>query len=196
VRKLGAAVLISLGGIYAILAVLYRSYRLPLVIMTTVPLACVGAFGVLFALNVLHGVFPGVALFANQTLNLYSMLGLVMLTGLVAKNGILLIELAEKAVRRGVPRREAIGDAAERRFRPIVMTTLAMIAGTLPLALGHTAGAEERKALGTVVVAGLSSSLLLTLFVVPLVYAWREKKTPAAIARGGRFDVPEPALPV
>ncbi len=186
VRKLGAALLISLGGIYAILAVLYRSYRLPLVILTTVPLACAGAFGALFALNVLHGVFPDVPLFANQTLNLYSMLGLVMLTGLVAKNGILLVEYAEKAVRRGATRRAAMTEAAERRFRPIVMTTLAMVAGTLPLALGHTAGAEERKALGTVVVAGLSSSLLLTLFVVPLVYAWREKKTPLAAALRGR----------
>ena len=179
-EKLGFAALLSLAGIYAILAILYRSYRLPLVVMTTVPLACVGAFGALYVLNVLHAAFPGTELFANQTLNLYSMLGLIMLVGLVAKNGILLIEFAERAVRAGAAPSDAMVDAARRRFRPIVMTTLAMIAGTLPLALGHTAGADARKALGTVVVGGLISSLVLTLFVVPIVYSWRTAKASEA----------------
>jgi hydrophobic/amphiphilic exporter-1 (mainly G- bacteria), HAE1 family len=182
VRKLAAAMLLSVGGIYAILAILYRSYRLPLVIMTTVPLACAGAFGALYALNVLHRMFPAAPLFANQTLNLYSMLGMVMLTGLVAKNGVLLIDFAERTVRDGAQPAAAVLSAAERRFRPIVMTTLAMIAGCLPLALGHTAGAEERKALGTVVIGGLASSLFLTLFVVPIVYAWRPKTSAARAA--------------
>ncbi len=170
VTRIGAALAISLAAVYAILAILYRSYGLPLVIMSTVPLAAVGAFGTLALANALHAAAPDAELFRNETLNLYSMLGTVMLVGLVAKNGILLVEFAERAVRRGATRTEAIVEAAERRFRPIVMTTFAMIAGTLPLALGHTAGAEARKALGTVVVGGLTSSLLLTLFVVPLVY--------------------------
>ncbi|MBV9263673.1 MAG: efflux RND transporter permease subunit, partial [Candidatus Eremiobacteraeota bacterium] len=154
----------------AILAVLYRSYALPLIVMMTVPLAAVGAFGTLFVLNALRGVWPAAAGLQNQTLNLYSMLGIVMLVGLVAKNGILLIEYSERAFRRGRSALDAVCQAARVRFRPIVMTTFAMIAGMLPLALGDTIGAEYRRALGTVVIGGLTTSLLLTLFVVPIVY--------------------------
>ena len=147
---------LSIVIVYVILAILYRSYALPLAIMLTVPLASIGAFGALFA--------------TNQPLNLYSMLGIVMLTGLVAKNGILLVEYAERQVRRGEPAYRAMIAAARRRFRPILMTTLAMVAGMLPLALGHTIGAQYRQALGIVVIGGLTSSLLLTLFVVPIAY--------------------------
>ena len=154
--KMLAALALAVTIVYAILAVLYQSYTLPLVIMATVPLATVGALGALFVFR--------------QPLNLYSMLGIVLLVGLVAKNGILLVEYAERAVRAGELAEIAIRDAARRRFRPIVMTTLAMIAGMLPLALGHAAGAEYREALGTVVIGGLASSLLLTLFIVPLAY--------------------------
>ncbi len=176
VSKLFTALLFSLAAIYVVLAVLYRSYVLPLVIMATVPLACVGAFGILFVLNLAHALFPGTPLFANETLNFYSMLGIVMLVGLVAKNGILLVEFAEREVRDGSDRASAMKRAAERRLRPILMTTLAMIAGMLPLALGSTAGAEYRKALGSVVIGGLSSSPPLTLFVVPIVYVWGSKQ--------------------
>jgi HAE1 family hydrophobic/amphiphilic exporter-1 len=154
--KMGAAAALAIVAVYAILAVLYRSYSLPLVVMTTVPLASIGAFGALYAFG--------------QSLNLYSMLGIVLLVGLVSKNGILLVEYAEREVRRGRSAPEAMQAAAQRRFRPIVMTTAAMIAGMLPLALGHNLGAEYRQAMGTVVIGGLSSSLLLTLFIVPLVY--------------------------
>ena len=135
--------------------------------MATVPLAAAGALGALFV--------------SREPLNLYSMLGIVMLVGLVAKNGILLVEYAERAVRAGATAAMAMQHAARRRFRPIVMTTFAMIAGMLPLALGRTAGAEYRQALGTVVIGGLCSSLFLTLFVVPLVYT-RFRRTPKAIA--------------
>ena len=161
---------ISVLCVYVSLAVLYRSYSLPLVIMLTVPLASVGALGTLFVLNELKNVFPGASLLQYQTLNLYSMLGIVMLVGLVAKNGILLVEYAERGVGRGESCYDAMLQAARTRFRPILMTTLAMIAGMLPLALGHTVGAEYRRALGTVVIGGLCTSLLLTLFVVPVVY--------------------------
>jgi HAE1 family hydrophobic/amphiphilic exporter-1 len=187
VAKMAAALGISLVAVYLILAVLYQSYTLPFVIMLTVPLASIGALGSLFAVNVLRSAFPAAGLFQAQTLNLYSMLGVVMLVGLVAKNGILLVEFAERALRRGAGAHEAILRAARVRFRPILMTTLAMIAGMLPLALGHQAGAEYRKALGTVVIGGLSSSLLLTLFVVPLAYIAYRNRTmseakPARIA--------------
>ena len=135
---------------------LYGSYRLPLVVMATVPLASIGAFGALY--------------FFRQPLNLYSMLGIVMLVGLVSKNGILLVEFAQAHRREGHDPWAAMQAAARRRFRPIVMTTAAMIAGMLPLALGHNIGAEYRQAMGTVVIGGLASSLVLTLFVVPLAY--------------------------
>jgi HAE1 family hydrophobic/amphiphilic exporter-1 len=168
--KILATLALSVGIVYGILAILYRSYSLPLVIMLTVPLAAIGAFGALYI--------------TKQPLNLYSMLGIVMLVGIVAKNGILLVEYAEREVRAGVPALEAMRDAARLRFRPIVMTTLAMIAGMLPLALGHTIGAEYRQALGIVVIGGLSSSLLLTLFVVPVVYVLHRSRSTEAASHG------------
>ena len=165
--KMGVATALALIAVYAILAVLYRSYAVPLVVMTTVPLASIGAFGALYLFG--------------QPLNLYSMLGIVMLVGLVSKNGILLVEYAQRAVRAGASARDAMQSAARRRFRPIVMTTIAMVAGMLPLALGHTVGAEYRQAMGTVVIGGLCSSLALTLFIVPLAYVRlrQGKNTPA-----------------
>jgi HAE1 family hydrophobic/amphiphilic exporter-1 len=175
VSRIGAALALSIVAIYVILAILYRSYTLPLVIMLTVPLASIGAFGAL-ALT-------------NQPLNLYSMLGVVMLVGLVAKNGILLVEFAERHVRSGVQAADAIANAAERRFRPIVMTTCAMIAGMSPLALGHAIGAEYRSALGTVVIGGLLTSLLLTLFVVPVVYVGYRRRGRVPLRRSATANV-------
>jgi HAE1 family hydrophobic/amphiphilic exporter-1 len=171
--KMGAALGLAIVIVYAILAILYRSYRLPLVVMATVPLASVGAFGALYLFR--------------QPLNLYSMLGIVMLVGLVSKNGILLIEYAQREIERGSAPEQAIQVSAYRRFRPIVMTTCAMVAGMLPLALGHTIGAEYRQAMGTVVIGGLSSSLVLTLFVVPSAYvrALGQSKQPKTSRRLG-----------
>jgi len=170
VTRIAAAFAISLLCVYVILAVLYGSYTLPLIIMTSVPLASVGALGTLYVLNVLKNVFPAASVLQYQTLNLYSMLGIVMLVGLVAKNAILLVEYAQRGVRRGEPAYDAMLQAAQTRLRPILMTTFAMIAGMLPLALGNTIGAEYRRALGTVLIGGLSTSLLLTLFVVPVAF--------------------------
>ncbi|MBV9645914.1 MAG: efflux RND transporter permease subunit [Candidatus Eremiobacteraeota bacterium] len=172
VTKLGLALLTSLLLIYMLLVVLYRAYLAPLVIMFSVPVALVGAFGILAVLNVLHGLFPGVRTFQGQSLNLFSMLGLVMLVGLVAKNGILLVDYANTLRGRGMALLDAIRESATIRFRPIVMTTVAMIAGMMPLALGITEGAEFRKSMGTVIIGGLTSSLFLTLFLVPVVYVW------------------------
>lgn len=177
VGRMFAALGLSVIAVYVILATLYRSYALPLVVMLTVPLASIGAFGSLFALNAVRPLFPTLTLLQAQTLNLYSMLGIIMLVGLVAKNGILLVEYADRSVRAGANASEAILKAAHTRFRPILMTTAAMIVGMLPLALGHTVGAEYRKALGTVVIGGLSTSLFLTLFVIPIVYVWYRDRT-------------------
>ncbi len=183
VTKLGLALLTSFLLIYMLLVVLYRTYLAPLVIMFSVPVAIVGALGILAVCNALHAVFPGVRFFQGQSLNLFSMLGLVMLVGLVAKNGILLVDYANTLRGRGMPLADAIRESATIRFRPIVMTTVAMIAGMMPLALGITEGAEFRKSMGTVIIGGLTSSLFLTLFLVPVVYVWIMSRVDRAAAR-------------
>jgi len=121
------------------------------------------------------------------------MLGIVMLMGLVAKNGILLVDYANTLHGKGLALKEAIVESASIRFRPIVMTTAAMIFGMLPLALGITEGAEFRKSMGTVIIGGLTSSLFLTLFLVPVVYVglvgFVEKRRQRAAAR--RLSMPD-----
>jgi len=170
VNKIGIALTTSFVLIYMLLVILYRNYLTPLVIMMSIPVALVGVFAALTAANVLHNIFPDVRYFGGQTLNIFSMLGIVMLMGLVAKNGILLVDYANTLHARGLALRDAIIESAAIRFRPIVMTTAAMIFGMLPLALGITEGAEFRKSMGTVIIGGLTSSLFLTLFLVPVVY--------------------------
>jgi hydrophobic/amphiphilic exporter-1 (mainly G- bacteria), HAE1 family len=147
---------LSLLLIYLLMVALYDSYRIPFIIMFAVPMAAVGAIG---ALAVTH-----------QTLNLFSLIGTVLLVGLVSKNGILLVDFANNRIRRGVDKLTAIRESARARFRPIVMTTSAMIAGMLPLALALDPGAAQRQALGVVVIGGLLSSLFLTLVVVPVAF--------------------------
>ena len=120
------------------------------------PVAAVGAIG---ALAITH-----------QALNLFSLIGTVLLVGLVSKNGILLVDFANHKIRRGVDRVTAIRESAHARFRPIIMTTAAMIAGMLPIALALDPGSAQRQALGVVVIGGLLSSLLLTLIVVPVAF--------------------------
>ena len=171
-QKIGIALLTSFLLIYALLVILYRSYLTPFIIMFSVPLAFIGVSGLLTLVNVLHNVFPNVRYFQGQTLNIFSMLGIVMLTGLVAKNGILLVDYANTMRKRGLSVAQAMQESAAIRFRPIIMTTMSMIFGMLPLALGITEGAEFRKSIGTVIIGGLMSSLLLTLFLVPVMYVW------------------------
>jgi hydrophobic/amphiphilic exporter-1 (mainly G- bacteria), HAE1 family len=170
INKIAIALLTSFVLIYMLLVVLYRNYLSPLVIMASIPVALVGALGALTISNALHDVFPDVRYFNGQTLNIFSMLGIVMLMGLVAKNGILLVDYANTLHAKGLALKEAIVESAAIRFRPIVMTTAAMIFGMLPLSLGITEGAEFRKSMGTVIIGGLTSSLFLTLFLVPVVY--------------------------
>jgi HAE1 family hydrophobic/amphiphilic exporter-1 len=154
VSGLGAALALAGILILLLLIALYDSYVLPFIIMLAIPVASVGALGAL-ALT-------------NNTLNLFSLIGTVLLMGLVTKNGILLVDFANKRVREGMPRIEAITQSAQERFRPIVMTTFSMIAGMLPIALALDPGSSVRRALGVVVIGGLLSSLVLTLVLVPI----------------------------
>ncbi len=170
VTKITLALGTSFLLIYMLLVVLYRNYLTPIVMMVSLPVAFIGVVGILALANALHAVLPDVWWFRGQTLNIFSMLGIVMLMGLVAKNGILLVDYANTMRARGLELHEAIRESAVIRFRPIIMTTMSMIFGMLPLALGLTEGAEFRKALGTAIIGGLTSSLFLTLFLVPVVY--------------------------
>ena len=158
VSSMSIAMLTSFSLVYALMVVLYSSFWMPFIVMFSVPLAIIGA---LFGLAIAH-----------ETLNLFSMIGIIMLFGLVAKNGILLVDYANTLRRRGLKYDEAIMEAAYTRFRPIVMTTFSMVFGMLPLALGLAEGAEFRMSMGTVLIGGLLSSLILTLFLVPVIYMW------------------------
>jgi HAE1 family hydrophobic/amphiphilic exporter-1 len=131
--------------------------------MCSVPLAIIGA---LIFLALMGRVQPD----QGQSLNIVSVLGVIMLFGLVAKNGILLVDYSNTLRKRGLRVHDAVMQAASVRFRPIVMTTAAMIFGMLPLALGYAEGGEWRQAIGTVIIGGLLSSLILTLFLVPMIY--------------------------
>jgi len=153
---MSASLALSILLVYLLMVALYDSYRTPFVIMFSVPVAVVGALGAL-ALS-------------GQTLNLFSFIGSVLLIGLVTKNGILLVDFANRLRREGTEDVEAVRESGRERFRPIVMTTVAMIAGMSPLALNLDPGSQAERSLGTVVIGGLTSSLLLTLLLVPVVY--------------------------
>jgi hydrophobic/amphiphilic exporter-1 (mainly G- bacteria), HAE1 family len=131
--------------------------------MCSVPLAIIGALG---GLALMHRIDPT----GGQSLNIISMLGVVMLFGLVAKNGILLVDYSNTLCKRGMRVKDAVLQASTTRFRPILMTTCAMVFGMLPLSLGFAEGGEWRQAMGTVIIGGLTSSLILTLFLVPMIY--------------------------
>jgi len=161
--NMGIALLTSFMLVYMLMVILYGSFLEPLIVMLCVPLAIIGA---LVALSLMHLVEPN----AGQSLNIISMIGIVMLFGLVAKNGILLVDYSNTLCRRGMRVHDAVLQAASTRFRPILMTTCAMMFGMLPLALGFAEGGEWRQAMGTVIIGGLLSSLILTLFLVPMVY--------------------------
>jgi hydrophobic/amphiphilic exporter-1 (mainly G- bacteria), HAE1 family len=160
--QLGVSMLIglalSLVLVYLLMVALYNSYRLPFIIMFAVPVATVGAFTALAI--------------TRQALNLYSLIGVILLVGLASKNGILLVDFADKMVQGGMDRVSALIEAAKERFRPIVMTTCAMIAGMSPIALALDPGGAQRQALGIVVIGGLLSSLVLTLVLVPVIFMW------------------------
>jgi hydrophobe/amphiphile efflux-1 (HAE1) family protein len=151
------ALIFALVLIYLILAAQFESFRDPLIIMLTVPLAIAGAMFSLWLFN--------------QTLNIFSEIGIIMLVGLVTKNGILIVEFAnQKRKKAGLKKAEAAFEAAAARLRPILMTSLATVFGALPIALALGAGAQSRVPMGIVVVGGLLFALILTLFVIPTMY--------------------------
>lgn len=156
------ALLLALILIYLVLAAQFESFTDPFIIMITVPLAIAGALISLWLLD--------------QTLNIFSQIGIIMLIGLVTKNGILIVEFANKKREAGLSIKDAVLEASAQRLRPILMTSLATALGALPIAISLGAAATSRKPLGTVVVGGLMFSLVLTLFVIPAVYTYVSSK--------------------
>ncbi|MGQ9818419.1 MAG: efflux RND transporter permease subunit [Candidatus Kapaibacteriales bacterium] len=156
------ALLIGILFVYLILVALYNSYLYPFIVLFSIPLAVIGAF---FALA-----------FTMKTLSIYSLLGLITLVGLVAKNGILLVDRANYMQNvEGKSVFDALINAGQIRLRPILMTSFAMVFGMMPIALATTAGSESKSGLAIVIIGGLLSSLFLTLIVVPIVYQQMDK---------------------
>ncbi len=156
------ALMLALGLIFLILAAQFNSFIDPLIIMLTVPLAIAGALLSLWAFG--------------HTLNIFSQIGMIMLIGLVTKNGILIVEFANQNRLKGMAKTEAAIYAASQRLRPILMTSLAMALGALPIALSLGAAATSRVPLGIVIVGGIIFSLVLTLFVIPAMYSFLSSK--------------------
>ncbi len=156
------AFILALVLIYLILSAQFESFTDPFIIMITVPLALAGA---LLSLQIF-----------GQTLNIFSQIGMIMLIGLVTKNGILIVEFANKKREEGVEKFKAVKDAAVARLRPILMTSLAMALGALPLALSLGDASTSRIPLGIVIVGGVMFSLILTLFVIPAIYTFFSRK--------------------
>jgi hydrophobic/amphiphilic exporter-1 (mainly G- bacteria), HAE1 family len=174
--SVAGALLLSVLLIYMILASQFGSFGLPVVIMISLPLSLVGALLALF--------------FTGDTVNIMSMIGFILLMGLVTKNGILLVDFAKERMEAGAPRREALLDAGQIRLRPILMTALTLIFGVLPVALALGQGAEFRAPMARVVIGGMITSTLLTLVVIPVVYSYiddlRERMRAAIQTRRSR----------
>lgn len=153
---LGTSLILSVLLVFLLMVALYNSYRAPFIIMFAVPVAAVGAVGALWI--------------THSTLNLFSLIGTILLVGIVTKNGILLVDYANTLRDRGEDKLTAIQDSAFTRFRPIIMTSISVIAGNIPLALALEPGSSVRSSLGVVVIGGITSSLVLTLVLVPIMY--------------------------
>lgn len=165
------AIILAIVVVYMVLAAQFESFSQPLIIMASLPFAIIGA---------ILGL-----LVSGQTANMMSMIGFTMLLGLVTKNAILLVDYANQAREKGLPLREAVLEACSLRLRPIFMTTLSTILGMMPIALGIGEGAELRQSMGVVLVGGLSTSTILTLIVVPLMYMlFEEWKAKHYVERG------------
>lgn len=167
------AFILAIVLIYLILAAQFESFKDPLIIMLTVPLAIAGALIFMMCTGV--------------TMNIFSQIGIIMLIGLVAKNGILIVEFANQKQEMGIGKLQAIKEASLQRLRPILMTSVSTILGLLPLAFAGGEGANQRIAMGITVVGGMLVSTILTMYVVPAIYAYistdRSLKTAAATAK-------------
>jgi multidrug efflux pump len=156
------AFILALVLIYLVLAAQFESFKDPIIIMFTVPLALAGALLTLW--------------YFDQTMNIFSQIGIIVLLGLVTKNGILIVEFANQKREQGLPKLQAVKEAAVSRLRPIMMTSLATILGALPIALALGAGAKSRVSMGMVIIGGLLFSGFLTLYVIPVVYQFLSGK--------------------
>jgi multidrug efflux pump len=158
------AFILALVIVYLVLAAQFESFSSPLVIMFTVPLALAGALLTLWIFG--------------HTLNIFSQIGIIVLIGIVTKNGILIVEFANQRRLSGLSVKEAVIDAATQRFRPILMTSLATILGAVPIAIAFGGAASSRIPMGVSIIGGLTFSLILTLFVIPALYFYmtRERK--------------------
>ena len=152
------AFILAIFLIYLILAAQFESFKDPLIIMLTVPLAIAGALIFMY--------------FSDITMNIFSQIGIIMLIGLVAKNGILIVEFANQKQEAGEDKMQAIKDASLQRLRPILMTSASTIIGLIPLAFASGEGANQRIAMGTAVVGGMLVSTLLTMYIVPAIYSY------------------------
>ena len=155
---IGLSMIVSVILVYLLMVALYNSYLSPLIIIFSVPVAAIGAVGALYL--------------THRTLNLFSLIGTILLIGIATKNGILLVDYANTLRERGLDKLSAIKESAHTRFRPIIMTSFSVMAGNLPLALALDPGASSRSSLGIVVIGGVLSSLVLTLLLIPNVYMW------------------------
>ncbi len=164
--------------IYVVLGILYESFVHPITILTALPFAGFGALVTLLAFR--------------TELSIYAFVGVIMLVGLVKKNGIMMVDFALEAQRAGKSPQDAIHEACLVRFRPIMMTTMAALMGTLPIAMGFGAGAESRRPLGLAVVGGLVFSQFLTLYVTPVFYVWFDRLRGLGRRRGSAPGVAEP----
>ncbi|HCD53260.1 MAG TPA: acriflavin resistance protein, partial [Balneolaceae bacterium] len=160
--------LFALVLVYLVLAAQFESFRDPFTIMLTVPLALAGALISMW--------------YFNQTLNIFSQIGMIMLIGLVTKNGILIVEFANQRQIQGLSIKDAILDAAAARFRPILMTSISTVLGILPIALALGAGAESRTSMGIAVIGGLIIGSFLTLYVIPAMYSYLSPVKPIKIS--------------
>lgn len=164
-QELGTSMVFAMGAgvlfIFLVLASLYESFVTPFTIMLALPLAICGS---MLALAV-----------TQESINIFSMIGLVMLLGVASKNSILLVDYANQKIQQGVDRSTAIIEAGRTRLRPILMTTMALVAGTLPIAIGLNEASRQRTSMGVAIVGGLISSTLLTLVVVPAAYSYVDR---------------------